>query len=96
MKLGDQQTDGDGAASFDLDLKRFADVTYRLTFDAEGFEAEGGRSVEDFDSARWFRRCRSSLVGDADGNLNWITAANGASRTVQFLGVDRALEPDRA
>ena len=89
IELGDQQTAADGTASFDFDLKKYADATYRLTFDAEGFEAEGGRSVEDLTGT--LVSPLSSVVGwKADGDLNWITA-DGPSRTVQFVGVDRSL-----
>ncbi len=89
VELGDRQTDAEGAAAFDFDLKRFADVTYRLTFDAEGFEAEGGRSVEDL--AATLVSPLPYVVGwRADGDLNWITAG-GPGRTVEFIGVDPAL-----
>ena len=43
--LGEQTSDENGAASFDLDIERFCDATYQMTFETEGFEAEGGRSV---------------------------------------------------
>ena len=89
IELGEQHTAADGTADFDFDLKKFADATYRLTFDAEGFEAEGGRSVEDL--AGSLVSPLPSVVGwRADGDLNWITT-NGPSRTVQFIGVDRDL-----
>lgn len=39
------KTDGKGNAEFDLNLQRFDAVMYRLKFEAEGFEAEGGRGV---------------------------------------------------
>src|SRR5205807_768624 len=38
-------TDAAGEARFTLGLERFARATYRLRFIAEGYEAEGGRSV---------------------------------------------------
>ncbi len=89
IELGDQHTAADGASSFDFDLKKFADATYRLTFDAEGFEAEGGRSVEDL--AGTLVSPLPFVVGwKADGDLKWITAG-GPGRKVQFVGVDRGL-----
>lgn len=39
------KTDAKGNAEFDLNLQRFDAVMYRLKFEAEGFEAEGGRGV---------------------------------------------------
>ena len=79
LELGDQHTAADGTAGFDFDLKKFADATYRLTFDAEGFEAEGGRSVEDL--AGTLVSPLPFVVGwKADGDLGWITAG-GPGRT---------------
>ena len=44
-QLEDGHTDDQGHAEFDLDLKKYADATYRLDFLAKAYEAEGGRSV---------------------------------------------------
>ena len=43
--LPDATTNEKGEAEFDLNLQRFAKATYRLRFNAQGFDAEGGRSV---------------------------------------------------
>jgi alpha-2-macroglobulin len=45
VDLGEKKTDDNGRTEFDLQLERFADATYAMRFIAEGFEAEGGRSV---------------------------------------------------
>ena len=45
IELGENKTDGSGQTEFDLQLERFADATYSMRLIAEGFEAEGGRSV---------------------------------------------------
>src|SRR6476619_3713300 len=45
IELGENKTDAGGQTEFDLQLERFADATYSMRFVAEGFEAEGGRSV---------------------------------------------------
>jgi len=45
IELGENKTDGAGQTQFDLQLERFSDATYSMRFIAEGFEAEGGRSV---------------------------------------------------
>ncbi|HEY2615008.1 MAG TPA: MG2 domain-containing protein, partial [Chthoniobacterales bacterium] len=42
VDLGEQTTNADGAADFDLQLDRFADATYSMQFFAEAFEGEGG------------------------------------------------------
>ena len=44
-KLQDGQTNDQGHAEFDLDLKKYADATYQLYFLAKAYEADGGRSV---------------------------------------------------
>lgn len=88
VELGEQQSDAQGAAEFPLELGRFSDATYALTFRAEGFEAESGRSV----SAR-----AGALVSPltfvagwkADGELGAIQA--GAERTLRFIALDRQL-----
>src|SRR5262249_21241612 len=43
--LNETRTNNQGQAELDLKLDRFAKATYQLTVFAEGFEAEGGRSV---------------------------------------------------
>lgn len=45
QRLEDVTTDDKGQAELDLDMSRFASGTYLLRLTAEGFEAEGGRSV---------------------------------------------------
>ncbi len=45
VDLGEQTTNPDGGAEFDLQLDRFADATYSMQFFAEAFEGEGGRSI---------------------------------------------------
>lgn len=45
IDLGEKKTDDSGRTEFDLQLERFADATYALRFIAQGFEADGGRSV---------------------------------------------------
>jgi uncharacterized protein YfaS (alpha-2-macroglobulin family) len=45
VELGESKSDDDGQTEFELQLERFADATYSMRFVADGFEAEGGRSV---------------------------------------------------
>jgi len=44
-KLQDGRTNDNGHAAFDLDLKKYADATYRLVCLFKVYEPEGGRSV---------------------------------------------------
>ena len=90
VELGETTTDEEGNASFDLDLTRFADASYSMTFGAEGFEAETGRSVA---------TSTTTLVSDlpyvvgwkSDGNLRAIQA--GADRAIRFIALDRDAQP---
>lgn len=45
QELGTLETDDQGRVSFPLNLERFARGIYRVTFHADGYEAEGGRAV---------------------------------------------------
>ncbi len=90
VELGETKTDDNGEASFDLDLTRFANASYALTFGVEGFEAESGRSVA---------TSASTLISDlpyvvgwkSDGNLRAIQA--GADRAIRFIALDRNAQP---
>ncbi|AAU04014.1 alpha-2-macroglobulin family protein [Rickettsia typhi] len=44
--LGDVTTDSTGTANFDLNLDKYYNATFNLTFSAEGFEPDSGRSVQ--------------------------------------------------
>ncbi|MBF0552335.1 MAG: alpha-2-macroglobulin family protein, partial [Deltaproteobacteria bacterium] len=86
--VGEAQTDSDGQASFNLQLSQFGNSTYRMTFDAEGFAQDSGRSVHTAGTV-----LVSSLpyvVGmKSEGNLGYINKKE--ERGVQFIAVN----PDR-
>jgi alpha-2-macroglobulin len=87
-RLPDGQTGEDGEAAFDLGLDRFDKATYRLSFLAEGYEAEGGRSVVSESSL--LVSPLQHLVGyKADGDLRYIT--RNAARAVEFIAVNPEL-----
>jgi len=87
--LTDSRTDAKGQAQFDLNLERFEKSTYQLTFFAEGFEAEGGRSVATQTSA--LISPLSFFVGyKADGDLNYIK--QNSQHTVNFIVVNPQLK----
>lgn len=81
-------TDETGQATFDLQLNRFEKATYRLTFLAEGFEADGGRSVMAQASALvsplpW-------LLGyKPDGDLQYIH--HNTARSLHLIAIDPSL-----
>ncbi len=90
--LGEQKTDNDGHADFDLQLERYADSTYAMRFIAEGFEGEGGRSVTSYVSA--LVSALPYVIGyKADGDLRYIDM--NKPRAVDLVAVDSAVEPNR-
>ena len=87
-ELGESKTDAQGKAEFDLRLNKYANATYRLSFLAEVFEPEGGRSVSAMAKALvsdW-----PYLIGfKADGNLDYV--ARGSLRKVSLIAIDPKL-----
>ena len=87
-RLQDRKTDGQGETEFDFNLGRFDKATYRLSFAAEGYEAEGGRSVASESSV--LVSPLEHLVGyKPDGELRYIN--RGAARAVELIAIDPAL-----
>jgi alpha-2-macroglobulin len=88
VDLGEQRTDGEGHADFDLQLERFADATYGMRFIAEGFEGEGGRSVTGYVGA--LVSALPYVIGyKADGDLRYIEM--NKLRGVDLVAVDPQL-----
>ncbi len=88
--LPDTRTNDQGQAEVNLKLDRFDKSTYQLTFFAEGFEAEGGRSV-----VTQTKALVSSLpyfIGyKPDGDLNFIK--QNSQRNVNFIAINPQLKP---
>lgn len=86
--LADSKTDDNGHTEFNLPLERFEQATYQLTFFAEGFEAEGGKSVTT--QTKVLVSPRPYFVGfKADGDLSFIKQNN--LRTINYLAVNPQL-----
>ncbi|XHR28100.1 MAG: alpha-2-macroglobulin [Chthoniobacteraceae bacterium] len=89
-ELGEKNTGDDGKAAFDLNLERFAAATYEATFYGEGFEAEGGRSVNT--QSRVLVSALPYVVGfKPDADLAYLEM--GSEHAVHFIAIDRALKP---
>lgn len=87
--LPEQITNAEGKAQFPLNLDRFEKATLLLTFFAEGFEAEGGRSVATQTTA--LVSPLPYLIGyKADGDLNYIR--QNAERKIHYLAVNPQLQ----
>jgi uncharacterized protein YfaS (alpha-2-macroglobulin family) len=88
--LPDATTDDAGAATFDLGMANLEPSAYRLSFLAEGFEKEGGRSVRA--GAEVLVSPRAWLVGmKPDGDFSYVQ--QNSARSVEFLAVDSHLRP---
>ena len=89
-QLEPKQTDVKGEVTFELDLKRFNTGMYRLRFDAEGFEAKGGRGVAGTTStlvSTW-----PFVVGlKPDGSLTYIP--KGSPHSIDVVALDPTLKP---
>src|SRR5205809_488284 len=88
VDLGEQKTDGEGLADFDLQLERFADATYAMRFIAEGFEGEGGRSVTG-DVGALVSALPYVIGYKADGDLRYIEMSK--PRAIDLVAVDPQL-----
>jgi len=91
-RLSDAQTDDKGEAEFDLRLQRFTRATYRVLFTAQGFEAEGGRSVAAEHAV--LVSSMPYLVGfKPDGDLRYVN--KDARRSVQLIAIDHKAKKTR-
>lgn len=87
--LPSQITNAKGEATFDFNLTRFEKATYQFTFFAEGFEAEGGRSVSTQSTA--LVSPLAYFIGyHADGDLSFIQQK--AARRLTFIAIDPQLK----
>ncbi|MGC1322375.1 MAG: alpha-2-macroglobulin [Candidatus Udaeobacter sp.] len=88
IELGENKTDAGGQTEFDLQLERFADATYSMRLIAEGFEAEGGRSVTGTVDA--LVSALPYVIGcKPDGDLRYIEM--NRPRVVDLVAVDQQL-----
>jgi uncharacterized protein YfaS (alpha-2-macroglobulin family) len=84
-QLQDGRTDQQGHVEFDLDLKKYADSTYRLDFLAKAYEAEGGRSVAA--TASTLVSSNAWLVGyKSVDDLSYVD--RGSKRSVRLVAID--------
>lgn len=86
--LNDTKTNDKGEAEVDLNLERFEKATYQLTFFAEGFESEGGRSVTS--QTKTLISPLPYFVGyKTDGDLSFIK--QNSSRSVNYIAINPEL-----
>ncbi len=84
-QLQDGRTNDQGHVEFDLDLKKYADATYRLAFLAKAYEAEGGRNVAA--TAGTLVSSNPWLVGyKAVDDLSYVQ--RGSPRAVRLVAID--------
>lgn len=84
VRLTDSVTDDEGYAKFNIDMSSFAPATYRLSFNADGFEKESGRSVSS--SSSIYISPLDYIIGvKSDGDLSYIN--KGSKRMLKFIAV---------
>ncbi|KTD01362.1 alpha-2-macroglobulin [Fluoribacter gormanii] len=89
--LNDSKTNNKGEAEFDLNLDRFEKATYQLTFFAEGFESEGGRSVTS--QIKTLISPLPYFVGyKPDGDLSFIK--QNSTRSVNYIAINPQLNKE--
>ncbi len=87
--LGEIKTDKEGKADYTFNLDKYESASYLVTFTAEGFEQEGGRSVVATNSV--LVSPLEYLVGyKKQGNLAYIK--KGVDIGVDFIAVNSDLE----
>jgi len=89
--LTDVKTNDKGQAEFNLNLERFEKATYQLTFFAEGFEADGGRSVTS--QSKTLISPLSYFIGyKSDGDLSFIK--QNSARNVNYVAINPQLSKE--
>src|SRR5205085_1812403 len=87
--LEDATTDDKGEATVDIDLRKFDYASYRLEYTAQGFEAEGGRSVSASTSV--YVSPLDYVIGyKADGDVGYLKV--GTPRKLRFIAVNPELK----
>ncbi|MBY0316966.1 MAG: alpha-2-macroglobulin [Bdellovibrionales bacterium] len=90
--LTEKLTDQKGETDYQIDLKKFQGY-YLLRFKAEGFEAEGGRSVDSMISTTVSQL--DHLVGfKADGSLSFIN--KDTERNVKLISLNSDQDPSES
>jgi alpha-2-macroglobulin len=87
--LAELATDEKGEAVFPLALERFERATYRLRFLAQGFEADGGRSVA-MDVSAIVSPLPWLLAWKPDGDLGFVRLGSTRAVTLRAVGPDLA------
>ena len=87
--LPEQRTNGKGEVEFNLSLNRYTSPYFLARFEAEGFEADAGRSVRASSSV--LMSTLDFMVGaKPDGDLDYVH--KDAKRVVQLIAVDSNLK----
>ncbi len=87
--LGSQTTAEDGTCQFEIDVAKFEQATYNLTFYTEAFEKGSGRNVST--EATVMVSPLSYLIGyKADGSLSYIN--RDSKRVLSFIAIDPELK----
>ena len=87
--LPDTKTNADGEADYQLDLQRFEQGNYVLDFQAEGFEASGGRSVSAHNRVL-ISPLAYQIAYKSDGALDYIH--HKTKRSIELIAINPQIE----
>jgi uncharacterized protein YfaS (alpha-2-macroglobulin family) len=88
-ELNEKISDAEGNAQFDIDLSKYGNGLYQLSFEAEGFDNGGGRSVSA--QSRTLISPLAVLVGSkSDGKLDYIQ--RNSERSIEFIAISPNLD----
>ncbi|MCR5290905.1 MAG: alpha-2-macroglobulin family protein [Treponema sp.] len=87
--LSEQETDDNGHTTFDIDIHKFTNASYRLRVYTEGYEKGSGRSVAS--EVQTFVSPLDYMVGvKSDGDLSYMT--KDTKRIMSFIAIDPNLQ----
>lgn len=87
--LTEKNSDTEGNAQFDIDLSKYGNGLYQLSFEAEGFDTGGGRSVSA--QSRALVSPLQVLIGSkSDGKLDYIQ--RNSERSIEFIAINPNLD----
>ncbi len=89
INFDDIKTDKAGIAKYDITLPDFDAGAYEVTFFAEGFEPDGGRSVN-AKSSVLVSPLKQMVGSKADGDLYYLKKAQ--DRSVEYIALNQKLE----
>ncbi|WP_394201295.1 alpha-2-macroglobulin [Marinagarivorans algicola] len=81
-------TDAQGQANFTIDLSAYSAGTYNINLHTQGYEADGGRSVQ-ANINQWVSPLKALVGHKSASNLSYLK--RGSEHTIEFINIDSQL-----